>query len=42
MSQDCLNFDRNDIVRDKMVTKIIEAYDNHDEHVSDLFSSKDQ
>ena len=37
-----INFDRNDIVRDKMVTKIIEAYDNHDEHVSDLFSSKDQ
>ena len=36
-----INFDRSDIVRDEMVTKIIEAYDNHDEHVRDLFSSKE-
>ena len=34
-----INFDRNDIVRDKMVTKIIEAYDNHDDQISDLFST---
>ena len=34
-----ISFDRNDIVRDEMVTKIIEAYDNHDEQISDLFST---
>ena len=36
-----INFDRNDIVRDEMVTKIIEAYDNHDEQTSDLFSTNE-
>ena len=36
-----INFDRNDIVRDEMVTKIIEAYDNHDEQISDLFSTNE-
>ena len=36
-----INFDRSDIVRDEMVTKIIEAYDNHDQHISDLFSSSE-
>ena len=34
-----VSFERQDIVRDDMVTKIIEAYDNHDEHVRDLFTS---
>ena len=34
-----VSFDRQDIVRDEMVTKIIEAYDKHDEHVRDLFTS---
>ena len=34
-----INFDKTDIVRDEMVPKIIEAYDNHDEHISDLFVS---
>jgi len=32
-----INFNSKDIVRDEMVTKIIEAYDAHDEHVKDLF-----
>ena len=36
-----ISFDRNDIVRDEMVTKIIEAYDNHDEQTSDLFSNNE-
>ena len=36
-----ISFDRNDIVRDEMVTKIIEAYDNHDEQISDLFSTNE-
>jgi len=36
-----INFDRSDIVRDEMVTKIIEAYDNHDQHISDLFSTSE-
>ena len=36
-----INFDRSDIVRDEMVTKIIEAYDNHDQDISDLFSSSE-
>ena len=36
-----INFNRNDIVRDEMVTKIIEAYDNHDEQISDLFSTNE-
>ena len=34
-----LNFNAKDIVRDNMVTKIIEAYDAHDEHVKDLFDT---
>ena len=36
-----ISFNRNDIVRDGMVTKIIEAYDNHDEQISDLFSTNE-
>ncbi len=36
-----INFDRSDIVRDEMVTKIIEAYDNHDERINDLFGSNE-
>ena len=36
-----ISFDRNDIVRDEMVTKIIEAYDNQDEQISDLFSTNE-
>jgi phosphate starvation-inducible PhoH-like protein len=36
-----ISFDRNDIVRDEMVIKIIEAYDNHDEQISDLFSTNE-
>ena len=32
-----VNFNSKDIVRDEMVSKIIEAYDAHDEHVKDLF-----
>ena len=32
-----INFNSKDIVRDEMVSKIIEAYDAHDEHVKDLF-----
>ena len=34
-----LNFNAKDIVRDNMVTKIIEAYDAHDEYVKDLFDT---
>ena len=34
-----INFNAKDIVRDKMVTKIIEAYDAHDEHIKDLFDT---
>ena len=34
-----LNFNAKDIVRDNMVTKIIEAYDAHDEHVKDLLDT---
>ena len=34
-----LNFNVKDIVRDNMVTKIIEAYDAYDEHVKDLFDT---
>ena len=34
-----INFNSKDIVRDKMVSKIIEAYDAHDEHVKDLFDT---
>ena len=34
-----INFDRNDIVRDEMVTKIINAYDDHDECIKDLLDT---
>ena len=34
-----INFDAKDIVRDEMVTKIIKAYDAHDEHIEDLFDA---
>ena len=34
-----LNFNVKDIVRDNMVTKIIEAYDAHDERIKDLFDT---
>ena len=34
-----ISFDSKDIVRDEMVTKIINAYDAHDEHVKDLFDT---
>ena len=34
-----INFNAKDIVRDSMVTKIIEAYDTHDEHIKDLFDT---
>tara|TARA_B100000965_G_scaffold406311_1_gene444563 strand:- start:2731 stop:3684 length:954 start_codon:yes stop_codon:yes gene_type:complete len=34
-----INFDSKDIVRDEMVTKIINAYDAHDEHIKDLFDT---
>ena len=34
-----INFNAKDIVRDSMVTKIIEAYDAHDEHIKDLFDT---
>jgi len=34
-----INFNAKDIIRDKMVTKIIEAYDAHDEYVKDLFDT---
>ncbi len=37
-----INFGHKDIVRDKMVTKIINAYDSHDEHIKDLFDQKSQ
>ena len=35
-----INFDHKDIVRDKMVTKIINAYDSHDDQIKDLFDKK--
>ncbi len=35
-----INFDQNDIVRDEMVTKIINAYDLYDDQVRDLFDQK--
>ena len=34
-----INFNAKDIVRDSMVTKIIEAYDTHNEHIKDLFDT---
>ena len=35
-----INFGRKDIVRDEMITKIINAYDAHDKQVEDLFDQK--
>ena len=34
-----INFDSKDIVRDEMITKIINAYDDHDKHIKDLFDT---
>jgi len=34
-----INFDSKDIVRDEMVTKIINAYDLHEEHIKDLLDT---
>ncbi len=34
-----ISFDSKDIVRDKMVTKIINAYDTHNEHIKDLLDT---
>ena len=35
-----INFGQKDIVRDKMVTKIINAYDSYDDQIKDLFDQK--
>ena len=35
-----INFSQKDIVRDKMVTKIINAYDSYDDQIKDLFDHK--
>ena len=35
-----INFGHKDIVRDKMVTKIINAYDSYDDQIKDLFDKK--
>ena len=35
-----INFGQNDIVRDAMVTKIINAYDSYDNRIKDLFDQK--
>ena len=35
-----LNFSQKDIVRDAMVTKIINAYDSYDNQIKDLFDQK--
>jgi phosphate starvation-inducible PhoH-like protein len=35
-----INFGQKDIVRDEMVTKIINAYDSYDEQIKDLFDQK--
>ena len=32
-----INFGQKDIVRDEMVTKIINAYDSYDDQIKDLF-----
>ena len=37
-----INFGQKDIVRDEMVTKIINAYDTYDGHVKDLFDQKNK
>ena len=35
-----INFGQKDIVRDEMVTKIINAYDSYDDQIKDLFDQK--
>ena len=35
-----INFSQKDIVRDKMVTKIINAYDSYNDQIKDLFDQK--
>ena len=35
-----INFGQKGIVRDKMVTKIINAYDSYDDQIKDLFDQK--
>ena len=35
-----INFGHKDIVRDEMVTKIINAYDSYDDQIKDLFDQK--
>tara|TARA_Y100000816_G_C26040066_1_gene544690 strand:- start:195 stop:1211 length:1017 start_codon:yes stop_codon:yes gene_type:complete len=37
-----INFGQKDIVRDEMVTKIINAYDTYDDHIKDLFDQKNK
>jgi phosphate starvation-inducible PhoH-like protein len=37
-----INFSQKDIVRDEMVTRIINAYDSYDEQIKDLFDQKNQ
>ena len=37
-----INFGQKDIVRDEMVTKIINAYDSYDDQIKDLFDQKSQ
>ena len=37
-----INFGQKDIVRDEMVTKIINAYDSYDDQIKDLFDQKTQ
>jgi phosphate starvation-inducible PhoH-like protein len=37
-----INFGQKDIVRDEMVTKIINAYDTYDDQIKDLFDQKTQ
>ena len=35
-----INFGQKDIVRDEMVTKIINAYDSYDDQIQDLFDQQ--
>ena len=35
-----INFGHKDIVRDEMVTKVINAYDSYDDQIKDLFDQK--
>ena len=37
-----INFGQKDIVRDEMVTKIINAYDSYDDQIKDLFDQKNK